>query len=292
MKLNFFKTFICNAASTILAIFLLQPTHAIHAQHTDSIKIKPFKYILTEAGISHVSFLDMGVSPLIYSGSMPEFTLGYKATKPFYILETDLSVKSSNLSTQISNTTYNARMHSGKLHLNYFRKAGGFEENSIGYFFGAGVSYDIWARILPHLMNSQFSMNNNFSLSLNTRLQYDFTLKPVERKILFFRQSKPVRNYSIFLNLLVPFSSLHHAPGFAGVSHATTNNDNEFEYYKWHVLLFTGLNLKAGILKFLPNGNAWGMHYTFSLFSSKNFLNNYYQQAQQTLSISLQYRFK
>ncbi len=258
----------------------------------DTIKIKAFHYVLTGAGISSASYRDMGVSPLVYSGYMPVFSIAHKATKPQYIWDASIEYAFGSYNRNISNKNYSTSANNVFVQMNYLRNITSEPDAVLIWMIGAGLSHNTSVRVSPHYMNSQFVMDNFSSLSINGRVQYDFSLKAKEKKIWFLNCIRPERHYTFGIKLDVPFGTMIHRPGFSYVSHATTNEINEFDDYKWHLLLFTGVRAKLELLRFLENGNAVGISYHFNLFSSKQFLNQYLQMADQSLQLSLLYRFK
>lgn len=264
---------------------------SMYAQESDSIKIRPFHYFVTDYGFSHASYRDMGVSPLIYSGVLPVFSLGHKATKPDYIWETKASVSYGNYKKQTDGALFKTEAYGFRLRTDYYKRTTA-DVNKINFFVGAGASYDMSARVSPHYLNAQFVLNNIVNLNLNGRLEFHFTAKAVEKKLLCVNINKPERNYYLAFNLNIPFASVYQYPGYSYVSHATANEQNEFKDYKWHVLIFPGTTARIEFFKYLTNGNAIGLSYNFHLFSSKNYLNNYLQLADQSLSFSLLYRIK
>jgi hypothetical protein len=260
-----------------------------YAQEEDTIKIKPAMYIVTEGGVYHASYRDAGVSPLIYSGSMPVIALGFKATHPDYIFTTHAGFHTGKYSKTTDGSKYITQAYELNLRSDYFRRTSAGNEN-LFFFMGAGLSYDLSVRDSPHYRNSRLVMNNIIGLSIHTRLQHNFTFPSVEKKNQ--KGLRPERHYSIAANLHVPFASVMQHPGYSYVSHSTVNGSGEFDLYKWNVLVFSGLALRLELLKYLENGNALGLSYNFLVFSSKNYLNNYYQSAGQSLMFSLLYRLK
>jgi hypothetical protein len=275
----------------LFIFFVAIGTQFLQAQDTAKVKPKPFHYITLDAGYMHASYRDAGVSPLVYSGAMPVFSLGHKATTPNYIWEAKANFNFGSYKRLESNALYRTEAYGLSYRMDYFRDTHSTGEN-FRFFMGAGLSHDLMVRVSPHYMNSQFVMNNIINMSINGRFQWNFQLNPTERKLWFIRWKKPERNYSLSCNLMIPFSSMLHSPGFSYVSHSTTNNTSEFDGYKWHILVFSGINTRTELIKLLENGNAIGLGYSFHLFSSKKYLTNYVQLADQAISLSLLYRFK
>jgi hypothetical protein len=276
----------------IIAVILLNIViFQADAQDPDTIKVRPIHYFVTEYGVSHASYRDMGVSPLIYSGIFPVLSLGHKTTKPDYIWETKASVSFGNYKKSTGAALYKTNAYGVRLRTDFYKRASADANNMI-FFVGTGASYDMSARVSPQYMNAQFVLNNIVNLNLNGRMEFHFTAKPFDKKIWFININKPERNYYLALNLNVPFASIYQYPGYSYVSHATTNEQNEFEDYKWHVLIFPGTAARIEFFKYLINGNALGFAYNFHLFSSRNYLNNYLQMADQSLSFTTFLRLK
>jgi hypothetical protein len=260
--------------------------------HTnDSIKVKPFQYINIGSGFSHATYRDMGVSPLVYSGAMPVFALGYRVTRPQFFMDTDAAFSFGQYQRKTDGMTFKTNAYNVNFCQNYYRNIHSIRDQ-LFFFMGAGASYLLSARISPQYMNSQFVMNNIFNLSMTGRMQFNFSLPEHECKFLFIKCRKIEKHYTLAMNIGIPFASIGHYPGFSYVSHATVNRENEFENYKWHLHIFSGINTRLEFLRFLENGNALGLTYNFHIFSNKSYLSNYLQMADQSVSFSLLYRFQ
>ncbi len=260
------------------------------SQGKDTLKIKPYRFVRIETGYTHESYRDAGLSPLLYSGSMPIFSAGFRASSNRYIMDVNSSVIFGNYYRTISGAKYLTNAINFDLTLDYFRK---IQSSSYHwhFFMGSGISGFLSARNSPQFMNSSFVMNIITNLSLDGRVQYNFKLPVKERKILFIKLSRPERKYILSLDLFIPFATMAYYPGYSFVSHATVNNNNELSDYQWNVHVFSSLRTRTEFYRLLDNGNAFGLAYTFHFFSSKNYLVNYLQMAGQSVSLSLLCRF-
>ncbi len=258
----------------------------ICAQEQDTIKIKALRYFTTEFGFGHGSYRDVGVSPLIYSGVMPSLAIGHKATKPHFIWETKASVHYAMYSRSTGDAIYRTNAYGFHFQSDFYRKTSA-EMNNLSFYVGTGTSYDMSARVSPHYMNAGFVLNNFIHLHLNGKLALSFMAKPVDKRLMFINIKRPERKYSLALNLNIPFASIYQHPGYSYVSHGTTNENNEFSDYRWHVLIFSGITGRIELLRHLDNGNALGIAYNLHIFSSKSNLRNYLQMADQSVSLSM-----
>ena len=261
-----------------------------YGQTEDSVKIKPFRYITLGAGLSHSSYKDLGVSPLIYSSLFGNMQLGYRSEKPHSIWEILSLVDAGQYATKAGGITYHTQAVNVRTSAHYFLNFPTLSD--FKFYMGGGISHCLSVRSSSQYMNAGFALDNYALFSINTRLQRSFTLPSVERKIWFLKYKKPEREWTAAASLYVPFFGVIHRPGFSYVSHSTTNDDQILGDYQWHAMIFSGASARISLTRFLANGNAYEFGYNFHFFTSKKYVTNSLEMATQTFNFSLIYRFK
>lgn len=170
----------------ILSIFITCIVFSVNAQEKDTITnniicelpitswLPPKNHFYTGAGWAKFVSRDLGMSPLIYKGSLPTVYTGFsRVGKNVHQLEGTFQYGEIT-SEEETSTLDLIRFTADYTYLNFLRN---IWRNKIAWYAG-GSANDVFAyRQNPGYSNNSLSYENIFSLSVSSALKYRFTIK-------------------------------------------------------------------------------------------------------------------
>lgn len=247
--------------------------------------------LLFQGGSSLSKYRDSGVSPLLYKGILPWGAIAYSANTSKWQLNIGTNGFAGIFSQKSDLATYSTQGISGVFNASYLRLLPTDPDKLFQYYLGGDIQHDINFRISPHYMNAQFVTDNISSIALRGKIHYDFNIPAKSGKFLFVKFNRPQRYFHLGYTVSLPFFTALYRPGFSYVSNGTSGENDVFDGYIWSTMIYSGFRSSLEFRKYLKNGNAIGLTYNFSVFSSSGKSNfSFVQTASHQLGLLFYFR--